>query len=265
MLNSSHIVAPIEGTYTHTIIFLHGRDSIAPEFAEELFESQASDNRTLREKFPTVKWIFPGSKFRDSARFDTQMSQWFDIWSVENPLEREEIQKEGLQESVGEIIDIIRKEASLIPPEQIILGGISQGCATAIYALLCGGIRFGGFVGLCSWMPFQNDIAALSKSEGDNAAKLIRDFLNEGVDRPARVRDLSHLSQNPALETPIFLSHSQDDSVVPISNGEELSRLLAGLGLSVIWKSYEDGGHWINEPQGLDDIVYFLQDECGLK
>jgi len=27
----------------------------------------------------------------------------------------------------------------------------------------------------------------------------------------------------------------------------------------VIWHEYEDGGHWINEPQGVDDFVNFLR------
>jgi len=41
-----HTVAPI-AAHTHTVIFLHGRDSNATEFAPEFFESQASDDRTM--------------------------------------------------------------------------------------------------------------------------------------------------------------------------------------------------------------------------
>lgn len=29
----------------------------------------------------------------------------------------------------------------------------------------------------------------------------------------------------------------------------------------VEWKTYEDGGHWIHEPQGVDDIVAFLTEK----
>jgi dipeptidyl aminopeptidase/acylaminoacyl peptidase len=57
----------------------------------------------------------------------------------------------------------------------------------------------------------------------------------------------------------VFLAHSIDDPIVPISNGEKLYQELDRLGMSVIWKAYEDGGHWINEPQGVDDMVDFLR------
>jgi predicted esterase len=121
-----------------------------------------TDDRTLPETFPTVKWVFPTSKLRESARFKVEMSQWFDMWSTENPQERKEVQVEGLRESIAFILSIIRKEASLVPPERIVLAGISQGCATAIYALLYGGIQLGGFIGLCGWLPFADQVCFLS-------------------------------------------------------------------------------------------------------
>jgi len=96
MENAAHIVAP-RGDHTQTIILLHGRDSIASEFAEEFFESQASDDRTLPEIFPTTRWVFPTSKIRNSARFEAPMSQWFDMWSVENHSEKNEIQIDGFK------------------------------------------------------------------------------------------------------------------------------------------------------------------------
>jgi predicted esterase len=159
MENAAHVVAPCRD-HTQAIILLHGRDSIASEFAEEFFESQASDDRTLPEIFPTTRWVFPTSKIRNSARFEAPMSQWFDMWSLENRSEKNEIQINELRESVKEILDLIRAEAVLISPDRIILGGISQGCATAIHTLLYGGIRLGGFIGLSSWLPFEPEITA---------------------------------------------------------------------------------------------------------
>ena len=152
-----HIVAPTE-RHTHTIILLHGRESIASEFASDFFESQTSDERTLPEILPNVKWVFPNSGLRRHARFDTKEQQWFDMWDVRHPLEKKELQIEGLRESISFILSVVRNEASIVQPERVILGGISQGCATAIHALLYGGIRLGGFIGLSSWLPFQDDI-----------------------------------------------------------------------------------------------------------
>jgi lysophospholipase II len=198
------------------------------------------------------------------------MSQWFDIWSVEEPLERKEIQVDGLRESVAAILRIVRSESSLVPPERIILAGISQGCATAILALLRGGTRLGGFVGLCGWLPFQDDIERIAKCSVGSCS-----FLPEVHGLFKRLdyesNELSSMSitnlsphSEPALETPVFLSHSADDDVVPIANGEKLSRGLKKLGLTVCWKAYEDGGHWVNEPRGVDDIISFLQDNTTI-
>jgi predicted esterase len=117
-----HVVASRE-KHSHTIIFLHGRESTASEFASEFFESQASDDRTLPEIFPTVKWVFPNSGLRKSIRFDTEESQWFDMWDIKNPLERKETQIEGLRESISFILSVVREEASIVHPERIILGG----------------------------------------------------------------------------------------------------------------------------------------------
>jgi predicted esterase len=62
---------------------------------------------------------------------------------------------------------------------------------------------------------------------------------------------------------PVFLAHAKDDEVVPVANGEILRSTLDGLGLAVEWHVYEDGGHWINEPQGMDDMSLFIQRRMG--
>ncbi|EXJ94877.1 hypothetical protein A1O1_03276 [Capronia coronata CBS 617.96] len=147
--------------HTHTVIFLHGRDSNSQEFAEELFESEASEPagqpRTLPDLFPSIRWVFPTAPTLHSKRFDVMMSQWFDMWSVEEPEKRVELQIEGLKSS------------------------------------------------------------------------------------------------------PIFLGHSIDDSVVPIENGKRMRDILVrSLRLNVQFHEYENGGHWFNEPQGIDDIVEFI-------
>lgn len=119
---SLHIVAPT-AKHTHTFILLHGRESTASEFASEFFESQASDDRTLPEIFPSVKWVFPNSGLRKHARFNTEESQWFDLWDVKYPMEHKETQIEGLRESIAFTLRVIREEASVIQPQRVILGG----------------------------------------------------------------------------------------------------------------------------------------------
>lgn len=260
-----HVVAP-SNRHTHTVILLHGRDSTASEFASEFFESQASDDLILPETFPFIRWVFPSSKLRNSTRFETTLSQWFDMWSVDHPSERREGQVEGLKESISEIIELGRSEALLVGGvEKVILGGISQGCATAIHALICGGIRIGGFVGISSWLPFEEAIENICGQYVNPTGRIqaIRAlFFDPSAGNFPTALDLS--SDSNPFSTPAFLSHSKDDDVVPIKNGERLRQGLKALSMAVTWKEYEDGGHWVHEPQGVDDLVEFIREAFRL-
>lgn len=237
-----HAVGPREGhEHSHTVIFLHGRDSNNEEFASELFESEASDPneqpRTLPDLFPSVRWVFPAAHILRSARFDTDMSQWFDMWSVEHPHEKPSLQEAGLKASVVAILDVVRSEETHLPREKIFLAGISQGFATAIAAFFADGRGgFAGLVGLSTWMPY-GELNELSRLFGKHNSK----------------------GETGSGSTPVLLCHSSDDDVVPPENGRALRDILSQQSMNVEWHEYVDGGHWINEPRGVDDIVNFLK------
>ena len=235
---------PLSGyPHTHTIILLHGRGSSGAEFATEFFESEASASpgtpqarKDLLHLFPTVRWVFPSAPERISERFSELMPQWFDMWATERPQERPELQTEALRQSVGFILDVIREEEKEVARKNIILGGISQGFATAVGTFFTDGRGFGGLLGVCTWMPPQY--------EGD-----------EAIPQGPRPGDGDSVSM---MATPVFLAHAADDSVVPIEHGEHLRDFLRQRGLAMEWHQYGDGGHWFNEPQGVDDIAAFL-------
>ena len=240
-----HVEQP-RGAHTHTVIFLHGRDSYSREFADEFFESEASgpteQPRKLRDLFPAIRWVFPSAPNLRSERFGIEMSQWFDIWSVENPAERPLLPMLGLRESITQILGVVEEEERLVPREKIFLGGISQGFAAVVMAYLSemrGG--FAGLIGLCSWMP-----PALRTPEGEGP-----DMLGE--------LQATFGSGQEVRPAPVFVGHSKDDDVVPIKNGRELRDAISSYCPQTEWREYEKGGHWINEPQGVDDIVGFLK------
>nr|POE51641.1 acyl-protein thioesterase 1 [Quercus suber] len=224
--HSTMEIHPASATHTHTIILLHGRDSIAAEFAAEFLESQASDARTLPERFPHVKWVFPGATPQRAARFACEMSQWFDMHSTTEPHARAD--EQDLRASVRQIIDVVGAETALVGAERVVLGGISQGCAVGVHALLHDGVRLAGFVGWCGWLP--RGYATASATAGG------------------------------ARETPVLLGHARDDEVIDVSYGAEMRDALRGIGMDVRWCQYEDGGHWVNEPRGIDDFVEFLEE-----
>lgn len=73
--NYTDNVFPLE-RHTDTIIFLHGRDSKATQFAKEFFEIQASDDHVLPKIVPSVKWVFSSTGLRKPLRFGEQLPQW---------------------------------------------------------------------------------------------------------------------------------------------------------------------------------------------
>lgn len=73
----------------------------------------------------------------------------------------------------------------------------------------------------------------------------------------------SNASAKAALTIPVLLCHAVDDEMVDIELKRQACAALKALGMEVEWKEYQDGGHWINEPQGHDDILAFLARESN--
>lgn len=242
--------------------------------------------------FPTAKvrysaqrdFEFSNSSFAEALKGEEIISQWFDIWDVKTPEEREDLMIPGLQESIHQIVNIIQEEAQNIPMEHIILGGISQGCATAILTFLSSAmmLQLGGFIGLCGWLPFERKIENMP---GDSSKVItetrdhVRSILhmdgtaytkseNTSTEKTENVTDTNisdlekrmvGMSFHAGGNTPVFLAHSKDDEMVPFCNGMRMQRVLSELGLNVIWKEYPDGGHWIHPEHGVDDMITFFE------
>lgn len=151
--------------------------------------------------------------------------------SVQRPWEEAEKQREGLEQSAGRVAEIVRREIKEVGGEKVIVMGISQGCVIGLYALLKYGIEVGGFVGLCGWVP--------------------REDLEKSV------------SELGSVKVSILLQHCKDDDVVPTRNGEDLAERLRKLGMQVEWEWFEEGGHWLNEPDGMDGVVRFIDRILG--
>ncbi|KAI1458102.1 phospholipase/carboxylesterase [Annulohypoxylon moriforme] len=240
------VIEPQEGwAHTHTVILLHGKGSNGQEFSTEFFECKTSvpvgQPRTLRDLFPTIRWVFPSAPLIHSEINNCNESQWFDIWSVAQPNDKPEIQINGLKESIESIIDLVLQEEEDVPRRNIFLGGISQGFATAFSTFLFGEKDYAGLIGLCGWAPS----AALALLGGEL----------DGVP-DSEERD----------ETPVFLAHSKNDPIVPLEQGRRLCSILWRRADTVVdFHEYPDGGHWINEPTGVNDIVEFLENNMNIE
>lgn len=251
----SHVLLDPISPHTHTVIFLHGRGDSASSISHSLFDSLTSSGRSLREIFPSFRWGFPQAPLSHPARFPKDLrAQWFDVWDPRDLNVREELQVEGLRESVAAIKDIVLEEVRRLDgqSEKVILAGISQGGATAVHTLLhldCPAPnavpRLGAFIGFCCRLPFSG-----------------RDLL-----RTRRIIDPEALCEGNDLlrGTPMLLEHSVDDPLVKVEDGRGLRDALHRFGAEVQWKEYADGGHWLQSPQGIDDAVLFLRDVLGLE
>ncbi|OIW22181.1 alpha/beta-hydrolase [Coniochaeta ligniaria NRRL 30616] len=256
MSDQTYVVGPAKG-HSHTVILLHGRDSGAEEFASEFFECEITGSpqfdRTLPAVLPTIRWVFPQAKDLPSERFGTNMSQWFDMWSVEHPQERSEIQVPGLTSSIETLAQIIKDEETLVPRSRIFLAGISQGFATVLATFLADGNGgFAGLCGFCSWLPLADVIqASLGKaSDADRLAAVQEVYRGSATDGTP---------STSLTSTRILLGHSRDDEVIPVTNGRDMRDMLQKLQFrNVQWHEYEEGGHWFNEPEGVDDLFVFL-------
>lgn len=93
-------------------------------------------------------------------------------------------------------------------------------------------------------IPDRIEVIATYRSEHCTVPE-IRKILNTGSDQSIALRSLTYLSEAPPLQTPVFLSHSENDAVILIGNDRTLCKTLDALGFSVRWKNYGEGGHWV--------------------
>ena len=294
--------------HTHTIILLHGRGSNSERFGNILLETTA-----LAQHLPTVKFVFPTARKRRSTVLKRiPIHQWFDNYSLEDPNTRTELQVEGLEETSCFLRGLVDEEARLLREGntndasavgdgygRVVIGGLSQGCAAAVFCLL-GGFSplskgedggdgetrqspLGGFIGMSGWLPFEREIAGLlngeSEAEEDDDDDPFSHDDEDEDDVPAHIKALNHVRgildlpplQSPPdpmvsySETPVFLGHGAADPKVSVDLGRRMASILSdGFGMDVTWKAYEDFGHWYKVPDEIDDVVRFLKEKVGV-
>ncbi|KAL9630071.1 MAG: hypothetical protein Q9164_006599 [Protoblastenia rupestris] len=275
------IISPIASKHKQTIIILHGRGSNATDFSPPLLATNLPNGQTLQTSFPHAKLIFPTASRRRAKSFNRSIiNQWFDNHSPLTLLTqcfREEHQYEGLRETSSFIHNILGSEIALVGAKNVILMGLSQGCAASLIALLLWhGEPLGGVCGLCGWLPLREVMQEIaSPIEKDDGNLFARSESDEEREDPA-AKSVKYLSEELEMaetstcstsaawkQTPVFLGHGSDDAKVPIGLGMEAVHCLKVLGAEVEWRVYEGLGHWYSGEM-LGDLVMFLKARCGL-
>lgn len=209
--------------------------------------------------------MFPSSKTLWSTTFQEEFPSWFEAYSLTDTTARQDLQVEGIQDSVGYISGIVHDEINRLDgnSERLILGGISQGGAIAMWTLLGQPTRLGAFIGTNTWLPFAANLQHIL-TLGDRAHHdpSVFDTFVETMVQPLKHGLHCTNRESSILLTPVFMGHGTDDAYVDVDLGRAASNLLSSIGLQVGWQEYvgaEEEGHWLKVPEELDDIVTFVK------
>ena len=218
---SPYIVEPKEGSpHTYTVILLHGRSSTAEEFASDLFTlKNAEAGNTLKDLFPDFRWVFPDAGHQWCTPFREERSAWFDTFSLDDLTKRQDLQVEGLRNSVQRLGRIVEDEIERLNgnTRRLVLGGFSQGSAVAFWSIITGRSiskgRLGAFIGLSAWIPFRDEVEASVQSW--ESTLTLGERLRALEDTALEVLGLNAMNTRREMEIgfmdlPVYLGHGTD-------------------------------------------------------
>lgn len=209
----------------HSIIFLHGLGDTGNGWSF-LAEQLRSMNGTI---FNACSFIFPTAPMMPiTANGGYPMNAWFDIfeWDPDMKLFDEKGLKFTLTHHVKSCVE--EQIASGIKPENIVLGGFSQGAAVALGSAISLPWKLGGFISLSGFINCQRTM-------------------------------FDDIYRDTNKDTPIFHGHGVADPVVSLVKGQQ-SRdwLVDNYRLSrYTFKSYPGLAHSLG-PEELQDVYHFL-------
>ncbi|TVY87242.1 hypothetical protein LAWI1_G007021, partial [Lachnellula willkommii] len=207
---------------------------------------------------------------------------------MHEPAKRQELMRAGLRKSCEYIRGILEREIRDVGRENVVLWGLSQGCATSLTSLLTwDGEPFAATIGMCEYLPFANHIEDIARGSNSDAEDLFGngdddplshsgDEEDEGCifgrqdsvsqDRPTQavafLRDEIEIEGENRMvfqEIPVFLGHGVEDEKVPIEIGRQAKTCLGLLGADVEMVQYEGLEHWYSKSM-LADIFAFLRE-----
>ncbi|KAG9501588.1 hypothetical protein J7337_007279 [Fusarium musae] len=259
----TYIVEPTE-SHTHTVVLLHGRGSSGEEFAQELLEETLlSDQSSLAQKLPSWRWVFPSSRELWSTAFEEDMPAWFEASSLTDTIARQDLQIPGIRQSISYIKTILDQEIERLGGDtsRVVLGGISQGAAVAIWTLLClDSVErpLGAFFATNTWLPFASSIENYLSNEQKSPIDTGTEFV-AGMLAQSKVSHPQSRERPPS--TTVFLGHGTDDAYVDVELGRKARDIIIQAGFTVEWREYqgaEQEGHWFKAPEEVDDLLNFL-------
>jgi predicted esterase len=274
------VVPPLELPHLQTFIILHGRGSNADSFSRALLKHPIPQHDILGKAFPHAKFVFPTAAFMRAKAFKRiPITQWFDYWPFASTKNQHDPEVDGLKASCDFVHELIQRAIAEVGPSNVVVGGLSQGCAASLISLLLwDGPQLGAYVGMCGWLPFRELMAKAIGQPADAEDDVFEqnpetvtvaenNDTNEGIAWLRAELDTERMSSSWASKpqgVPIFLGHGSLDPKVPVTEGREAYGLLGKMGFNVTWREYESLGHWYSGEM-LKDLVNFLREQGPAK
>lgn len=183
---------------THAVIWLHGLGADGHDFEPIVPQLKSAAIRPVR-------FVFPHAPVRPvTVNGGMPMRAWYDILGLD--IDRDQ-DAAGIQNSLALVDELIDEQiAQGVPASQIILAGFSQGGAIALRCGLARQTPLAGIVALSCYLLDANRLADWASSSG------------------------------PTM--PVFISHGDQDPIVPLSLGSAAARQLEAAGYPVDWQTW---------------------------
>lgn len=269
-----HIVHPTK-SHKQTILMIHGLGSSGPIFEQAFFASKTSQH--FRDRFPHARWVFPSAPLRHVQRWNDTRPAWFNIASFTDLEKDQQVQMEGLRQSVaylGRCIDdeVARLDESGRSAKDLVVIARSQGSSAMVWTLLSTLKQsIGGVVLTGSWLVFARALTLWMDDNGadDATGTCVGNNIAPGVDASGFVssvlqekKDLLLRGEHPLQLTSILMGHCTTDEWINVSLGRQMRDTLKRVGCNVVWNKYEhaaDEGHWLAEPDEFNAIADFME------
>lgn len=178
--------------------------------------------------FSHTRFIFPHAPILPvTANGGMKMPAWFDI--MEWSLTPSKVDTEGFQRSLGVAQIYVQEQIDAgIEPENIIVGGFSQGAALALASAVTLPVKIGGFVSLSGFCII-----------------------------PKKLRQIKNVKN---VDTPVFHGHGDCDPVVALSMGQQAKEFFTGeCGIRHYDLRIYPGLEHSTSPEEMVDLVEFIK------
>lgn len=184
------------------VIWLHGLGADGSDFLPIVDELDLAG-------LPPIRFVFPHAPMMPvTINGGFVMRAWYDVLSADFSDRREDPQ--GVRDSAIELEKLIAREnARGIEDRQLLLAGFSQGGAIVLHTGLRHPSRLAGILALSTYLPLAGSLEA----EAHEANR----------------------------DTPIWMAHGYDDTVIGFDFSRRSSELLRAAGYRLDWHAYEMG------------------------